>query len=353
MIKFFRKIRQRLLTENKFSKYLLYAIGEIILVVIGIMIALQFNNLNEEKKKQRNIDQLIIDIEQDLLANYNAANRVLHFYRAQDSIFKRIANNTLTKEDYDNNNNLSYLTMSWEHLIPIDKNINQLVESEKIVQSQLKPIIKAAKALQHRQIVLEEIWTNLEENIDYNHSVFASFPWFVKYDSISNSQRMDFMLNDQKYQTLAMGHWARSQNFHDKVSRYRAQTIATLITIKKCRNDFNSTDIKNLLQKIGMQPFVEYSCDKDPKQLQSIKNIRASELYGNLSNDTIRISITNNKGQRVLDKMILAPNTFQPITSNEFFGIDGDNNTLVTLLDKNGNCIKKFGALENGYLLIE
>jgi len=43
MIKFFRKIRQKLLIENKFSKYILYAIGEIILVVIGILIALQIN----------------------------------------------------------------------------------------------------------------------------------------------------------------------------------------------------------------------------------------------------------------------------------------------------------------------
>jgi len=50
MIKFFRKIRQKLLTENKFSKYLLYAIGEIVLVVIGILIALSINNWNEERK---------------------------------------------------------------------------------------------------------------------------------------------------------------------------------------------------------------------------------------------------------------------------------------------------------------
>ena len=50
MIKFFNKIRQKLLSENKFSKYLIYAIGEIILVVIGILIALQINNWNEENK---------------------------------------------------------------------------------------------------------------------------------------------------------------------------------------------------------------------------------------------------------------------------------------------------------------
>jgi hypothetical protein len=50
MIKFFRKIRQRLLSGNKFSKYLIYAIGEIILDVIGILIALSINNWNENRK---------------------------------------------------------------------------------------------------------------------------------------------------------------------------------------------------------------------------------------------------------------------------------------------------------------
>ena len=50
MIKFFRKIRQRLLTENKFSKYFLYAIGEIALVMIGILLALQVNDWNEKRK---------------------------------------------------------------------------------------------------------------------------------------------------------------------------------------------------------------------------------------------------------------------------------------------------------------
>tara|TARA_R110002051_G_scaffold314290_1_gene391196 strand:+ start:7092 stop:7859 length:768 start_codon:yes stop_codon:yes gene_type:complete len=53
MIKFFRKIRQKLLSENKFSKYMIYAIGEIILVVIGILIAIQLNDFNEEGKERK------------------------------------------------------------------------------------------------------------------------------------------------------------------------------------------------------------------------------------------------------------------------------------------------------------
>ena len=53
MIKIFRRIRQQLLTENKFNKYFIYAIGEIILVVIGILIALQLNIQKEDAKEHK------------------------------------------------------------------------------------------------------------------------------------------------------------------------------------------------------------------------------------------------------------------------------------------------------------
>ncbi len=70
MINFFRKIRQHLLSENKFSKYLPYAIGEIILVVIGILIALQINNWNEVRKQNRQLEiyekSLVSELKSDL-----------------------------------------------------------------------------------------------------------------------------------------------------------------------------------------------------------------------------------------------------------------------------------------------
>lgn len=50
MITFFRKIRQKLLSDNRTTKYLIYAAGEIILVMIGILLALQVNNWNEHRK---------------------------------------------------------------------------------------------------------------------------------------------------------------------------------------------------------------------------------------------------------------------------------------------------------------
>lgn len=66
MIKFFRKIRQQFITENRFGKYLFYAIGEIILVVIGILIAMQINNWNELRKQELEVRQYLERIEIDL-----------------------------------------------------------------------------------------------------------------------------------------------------------------------------------------------------------------------------------------------------------------------------------------------
>jgi hypothetical protein len=69
MIKFFRRIRQQLLTDNNFSKYLLYAIGEIILVVIGILIALQINNWNEERVEHREEKAILEQLKTEFSAN--------------------------------------------------------------------------------------------------------------------------------------------------------------------------------------------------------------------------------------------------------------------------------------------
>lgn len=66
MIKFFRKIRYKLMSENKTTKYFKYAVGEIVLVVIGILIALQINNWNEDRKEQIRQAAILSKFLQDL-----------------------------------------------------------------------------------------------------------------------------------------------------------------------------------------------------------------------------------------------------------------------------------------------
>jgi len=71
MIKFFRHIRQNLIMKNKTGKYLKYAIGEIILVVIGILIALSINNWNEFNKERKLEQKVLTELLTSLEHNYN------------------------------------------------------------------------------------------------------------------------------------------------------------------------------------------------------------------------------------------------------------------------------------------
>ncbi|MGB5377770.1 DUF6090 family protein [Muriicola sp.] len=69
MIKFFRKIRFDLMETGKTAKYLRYALGEIVLVVIGILIALQINNANENRKLRNQEVHYLINLKTDLQLN--------------------------------------------------------------------------------------------------------------------------------------------------------------------------------------------------------------------------------------------------------------------------------------------
>ena len=127
MIKFFRKIRQKLLSENKFSKYLIYAIGEIFLVVIGILIALQINNHNEARKlKQKEIillSEMKSNLQADLLdLNYNIDNNKTRL-ESNVAVRSTIENNTLFSDSlrfhFGNvmgNFQLTENTSAWENL---------------------------------------------------------------------------------------------------------------------------------------------------------------------------------------------------------------------------------------------
>ena len=96
MIKFFRKIRQNLLMENKTSKYFKYAIGEIVLVVIGILIALQINNWNEVRKDQKQEIKLLKQLQTDLTANEVEINGLIKRIKinkfAMDSLLINLKN---------------------------------------------------------------------------------------------------------------------------------------------------------------------------------------------------------------------------------------------------------------------
>ena len=90
MIKFFRRIRLKSMTDNQFSKYLLYAFGEITLVVIGILIALSVNNWNDLNQTNQDTSILIMDYRADLIKD---TTMLSYFIKFNESSLKSGLNN--------------------------------------------------------------------------------------------------------------------------------------------------------------------------------------------------------------------------------------------------------------------
>ncbi|MDC6407144.1 MULTISPECIES: DUF6090 family protein [Maribacter] len=77
MIKFFRKIRQNVLSQGKTGKYLKYAFGEILLVVIGILIALQVSNWNKKRIDSDSEKEALFDLNTEIKSNIKALEIII------------------------------------------------------------------------------------------------------------------------------------------------------------------------------------------------------------------------------------------------------------------------------------
>lgn len=141
MINFFRKIRENLLAEGKITKYLKYALGEIILVVIGILIALQINNWNENRKAANEEVKILNALQADFIISKKRIeetiimqSRVMNYSKILIEIHERGDINEILYFDthLDSLDKLNSYGISWYRAEPVTGAYNSLTSAGKI-----------------------------------------------------------------------------------------------------------------------------------------------------------------------------------------------------------------------------
>jgi len=135
MIKFFRKIRQNLLSEGKTEKYFKYAIGEIVLVVIGILIALSINNWNQERIQKLEEQSIVKNIHTEYLQNKAIIKRRIEETELCEAALRQLMNNIGKDEDYLKKQNVdSLLFYAFDPPIfrPSENTISGLIQSGRL-----------------------------------------------------------------------------------------------------------------------------------------------------------------------------------------------------------------------------
>jgi len=202
MIKFFRKIRYDLMEKNKTGKYLKYAIGEIVLVVIGILIALQINNWNEARKQ--NLKQSIYlsglktDLNQSKTALIRVINKTQRVAKTADTFLTLIKRNgdALSQIQIDS---LSGGCAGFTVFMPREGVINDIIGSGKldmiknnVLRTKIASWDADLKMIRENEILSKNIINNYNEHLSqyFDHANFK----FGK-TAFLNHKRTDF-LND-------------------------------------------------------------------------------------------------------------------------------------------------------------
>ena len=105
-MKLFSNARKQIVKSSGFRKYLLYAFGEIVLVVTGILIALSINDWSEDKKQAKNLDNILHIFRSDVVRDTTRADFIITYYKKQDSVGRLALSDTITNLFYKKNGEL-------------------------------------------------------------------------------------------------------------------------------------------------------------------------------------------------------------------------------------------------------
>jgi hypothetical protein len=223
MIKFFRKIRHNLMEQNKTGKYIKYAIGEIILVVIGILIALSINNWNESKKQEQRAiiyaNKIINDIETDIKnidslvsvgqRNVKEIENYFNYFENQDPVdintlidsCSHVIEDAMLKYRYTPNNHtfkdmqasgnstllsdeqketLVILSNTQDYfLIVFEKTISSIIESERQMKTYIDSDLSQSNFFEKINVTQNE--NDLVQGLLSQHNSLTSYSQLYKY----------------------------------------------------------------------------------------------------------------------------------------------------------------------------
>lgn len=206
MINFLRKIRRQLVAKSKFSKYLLYGLGEIILVVIGILIALQINNWNEYKKERAKEKEVLEDIMNNLNRNndliLNSLKTIEQIDQSSDIVITTIQN----KQPYSDTLDTHFFecTRSGGLLFPLSSEGYESLKNagfDIIRSDSLKDRILELFEISYKTIKEKTQWTN-ERGLDFDQYVYTLFKGEIANRLTPLNYKQ--VLNDSRYFSLVI-----------------------------------------------------------------------------------------------------------------------------------------------------
>ena len=199
----FNKQRDKLIGDKRTLKYFTYAIGEIIIVTIGIFIAIQFNNWNENRKTSIKVDRIFKEIGTNLKNNQEKLKPLIEWYIERDSMIQLVKTKSLNFDDYNKNEELLILINIYRQIQIEKSGFLKLNDYREDIQPSYNSILPKLEKLYGEFVPMTERYALVMENFNHRmHERWAlKYNWFSEPRDLSNKkERIEHFLNSTEYQ---------------------------------------------------------------------------------------------------------------------------------------------------------
>ena len=181
-----------------------YAFQEIVLVVIGILIAVSINNWNEQRNQKEELASICQTIVADIRNDIDEIDMVLAHYIKEDTLFKNVLNASVTKEDYKTDQDLRYLMLGFPEISYNKRGINLLEKfkgNRNILNEQLVQDIIDFYTERMWEIKVDEDLRSedFKENFTYWKKNTTWWADFISITEEGNTQFIEYALTSQDY----------------------------------------------------------------------------------------------------------------------------------------------------------
>ncbi len=333
--------------KNKTGMYLKYAIGEIVLVVIGIMIALQVNDWNQKRKINNELENVFTLLEQELETNIEQSNIFLKYGYFKDSIQTLFDQNEVTPEMIRASPNLINRDFGTRTIKFLDDRLIEIIASEKQLPSRYQGLIPELKLLKSR-IDEHRFWESKALDLAgrKKEEYVNKFTWSYRVDSLSVEKQIHHALTDSIYRN--------NVNFYTDIqlrenvwyaSLMRTSSVALLWQINQIQGLDETLIINQFFKELDLKPLSEYACTDKPYKINEI-NFRRSFIIYNNTKESITFNYVDDYGKR-LSPFTISPNKFHLRVNHN---MDNDRFIELTVDDE---CRKVFKQNKEDYLLFE
>jgi hypothetical protein len=225
-LKIFRSTRQDQVKEKKFGSYLLYAIGEIILVMIGILLAMQVNNWNENRKKNDQLNSILSTVAIDLKTDTIRANLVVQFY---DTIKKKtdlIIQRKLNRKNYQTCPECRSIASIYQPFIVQKKGYELLENFSDNNEMKNDTLVNTITRFYNSfGLLIDDSNVFIKEEVFKNIERFKQEDWFVEWSLGETTDKMVlfFYEGDEYRKIVAANDILAGKNHKSFVKRYKIE----------------------------------------------------------------------------------------------------------------------------------